>query len=274
MQKEIGKILKECRISAKMTVKEISEILINKGYKASESTIYSWENENSQPTPGAFLVMCGAYGIKNVLTTFGYNGYNSDGSIKLNIKEIEHIEKYRDLDDYGKETIDMIMKREYERSVRAKEATDQIESLKRQSATILELPAAGSPYKRLAEYYHSASAGSGVFILGNESSEKISVPATPENAIVDYVIKVSGDSMEPDYHDGDNVMVSQRVEMRHGDVGIFVVNGKAYIKEYGETELISRNPLADNIRISEHDNIVCMGKVVGKLEGPYEIISD
>lgn len=69
-------------------------------------------------------------------------------------------------------------------------------------------------------------------------------------------------------------MVSRRIEMRHGDVGIFVVNGKAYIKEYGETELISRNPNSPNIKIAEYDNIVCMGKVVGRLEEPYEIISN
>lgn len=55
---------------------------------------------------------------------------------------------------------------------------------------------------------------------------------------------------------------------------ISLMCGNAHIKEYGETELISRNPDADNIWISEYDNIVCMGKVVGKLEGPYEIISD
>lgn len=69
-------------------------------------------------------------------------------------------------------------------------------------------------------------------------------------------------------------MVSQRVEMRHGDVGIFVVNGKAYIKEYGKTELISHNPNFPNIQIAEYDNIVCMGKVIGKLEGAYKIISN
>lgn len=136
MHKEIGKTLKECRISAKMTVKEISEILKSKGYKASESTIYSWENENSQPTPGAFLVMCQAYGIKNVLNTFGYNGYNSDGSIQLNIKEIEHIETYRDLDDFGRETIDLIVKRELKRASQARDAADQIKALKEQTATI------------------------------------------------------------------------------------------------------------------------------------------
>lgn len=83
---------------------------------------------------------------------------------------------------------------------------------------------------------------------------------------MDYAIKVSGSSMEPDYFDGDIVLVSQKVELNHGDVGIFIVNNDAYIKEYGETELISRNPDADNIIISEYDNIVCMGKVVGKYE--------
>ncbi len=270
MQKEIGKTLKECRISAKMTVKEISEILINKGYKASESTIYSWENENSQPTPGAFLVMCGAYGIKDVLNTFGYNGYNDDGSIKLNIKEIELMENYRSLDPLGQSHVDTLLDWEVERAKQLQAARESPAPIL--SAVIDTVPRTGS-LTRLAEYYHSASAGGGIFILGNESSEKISVPATPENEIVDYVIKVAGDSMEPDYHDGDNVMVSQRVEIRHGDVGIFVVNGKPYIKEYGETELISRNPDSPNIKIAEYGNIVCMGKVVGRLEEPYEIIN-
>ena len=71
--------------------------------------------------------------------------------------------------------------------------------------------------------------------------------------------------MEPDYYDGDTVLVSQKVEINYGDIGIFIVNGNAYIKEYGKTELISHNPEADNIKISEHDNIVCMGKVIGCL---------
>lgn len=53
---------------------------------------------------------------------------------------------------------------------------------------------------------------------------------------------------------------------RYGDVGIFIVNGSAYIKEYDKTELVSRNPDVNNISISEFDNIVCMGKVIGKIE--------
>jgi len=78
---------------------------------------------------------------------------------------------------------------------------------------------------------------------------------------------------------GENGLISLNPEYppltNDGEVIIVLgeVLGKAYIKEYGETELISRNPDSPNIKIAEYDNIVCMGKVVGRLEEPYEIIS-
>ncbi len=129
MNKNIGKILKESRISSGISVKEISDILVSKGYKASESTIYSWENENSQPTPGAFLVMCGTYGIKNVFNTFGYNGYNEDGSIQLNIREIDIIEKYRFISTHspdGASVVDAVLDREYVIAEKLKEQVEKV----------------------------------------------------------------------------------------------------------------------------------------------------
>lgn len=122
MPKDIGKTLKECRASAKMSVREISDFLTQKGYRASESTIYSWENGNSQPTPGALLTMCKAYGVSNVMDTFGYNGFKEDGSLQLNIEEVNIIEKYRILDTHGKEMVDFTLEKEYERSVAIAEA--------------------------------------------------------------------------------------------------------------------------------------------------------
>lgn len=73
MKSSIGEILKKCRLESGKSVKDISDLLISKGFKASEKTIYSWENGNSQPTPSALLIMCKAYGIDDVLGTFGYN---------------------------------------------------------------------------------------------------------------------------------------------------------------------------------------------------------
>ncbi|MCM1192930.1 MAG: S24 family peptidase [Butyrivibrio sp.] len=167
----------------------------------------------------------------------------------------------------------MILNREFARVTTLEEKDRRIAELEANSTAIIELPARSGSH-HLAEYFRDASAGSGIFILGNEAASQISIPEASWDPRTDYVIRVNGNSMEPDYMDGDNVMVSQRVEMNYGDVGIFVVNGKAFIKEYGETELISRNPDSHNIPVHEGDNIVCMGKVIGKLGPDYEIISD
>lgn len=123
MSKDIGKTLKECRIAAKISVKQISDILTAKGFKASESTIYSWENNNSQPTPGALFVMCDTYGIDDILRTFGYNGYREDGSLQLNINEVEIIEKYRVLDEHGRDMVDTVLIKEYDRCITEEKIT-------------------------------------------------------------------------------------------------------------------------------------------------------
>lgn len=169
--------------------------------------------------------------------------------------EIQHIEKYRNLDPRGKSHVDSVLQWE----------TDRMKELQAAPAAVVEFHRPDGEDGRFLKYFRSASAGTGVFILGNEVTEQIAVPDTPESRQADFAIKVSGDSMIPDYEDGDIVMVSQKAEMNHGDVGIFIVNNNVYIKEYGETELISKNPASENIQISEYDNIVCMGKVIGKI---------
>lgn len=115
VSKDIGSTLKMSRMKAGLSVKQISSILTGKGYKASEKTIYSWENGNSQPSPDALLEMCDAYGIKDILSTFGYDGYNEDGSLQLNIKEQGLIEKFRNLDDTGKEHLFVLLDWELKR---------------------------------------------------------------------------------------------------------------------------------------------------------------
>lgn len=273
---EIGNVLRESRIKAKMSVEQVSRLLTECGFKASQKTVYSWENGNSRPDIEILMKLCDTYGIKDILKTFGYDGYKEDGSIQLNMKEIDIIEKYRFISTHspdGAVVVDTMLDREYSIAKTLKEKDSRIAELQAAPATIIELPSHfGTGH--LTEYFRDASAGAGIFILGNESASKIAIPDSDWDERTDYVIRVNGGSMEPDYMDGDNVMVSQHMELNYGDIGIFVVNGKAYIKEYGDTELISRNPDFPNITVHESDNIVCMGKVIGKLEGEHEIISD
>lgn len=179
------------------------------------------------------------------------------------------VKKYRSLDDFGRKSVDIVLEREFDRVKKIEELASRIaelEALEEHPATVIEIPTKETGYPmRLIGYYRSASAGSGIFILGNEDMEELRIPDTPKNRDVDFAINVDGDSMEPDFHDGDIALVSKKAEIFYGDVGIFIVDGNSYIKEYGKTELISRNPESPNIRISEYSNIVCMGKVIGKL---------
>lgn len=248
MPYDVGQTLKKCRINSKMTVKQISDILTQKGFKASESTIYSWENGNSQPTPGALLAMCEEYSITDVLSTFGYDGYNDDGSIQLSLKEIENVEKYRFISEYspkGMETVDYILNREHELAKQIKEFNES--SFESTTCT----------YPYLGKI---ACAGTG-FYFDDIPTDTIEAPYV-EGA--DFIIGVSGESMEPDYHDGEKLYVRKVEYLRNGDVGIFTIGNECFLKELGEDGLISRNKNYDDIPGDEKVRLI--GKVIGKVE--------
>ncbi len=126
---EIGSTLRASRIRSKMTVEQISKILTNQGYKASQKTVYSWENGNSKPDIEILMKLCDIYGIRDVLGAFGYNGYKENRSLQLNMKEVDMVEKYRDLDPHGKKMVDFTLNEEWEHSHELKSLTDKIASL-------------------------------------------------------------------------------------------------------------------------------------------------
>lgn len=244
----ISGFLKQLRKTSGFSANEVVKELQKYDIDISAKTLYGYESGLSMLNADAFVALCRIYKCDNPMDIFGTPSISS--------KEFNLVEKYRALDSRGRDIVNTVINKEVE----------HMKELEFSQSTVIDIPPRLENNTHFIEYHHSASAGSGVFILGNETVDQLPIPDTPENRKVDYAIKVSGNSMEPDYYDGDIVLVSQKVELNHGDVGIFIINNNAYIKEYGDTELISRNPDADNIMISEYDNIVCMGKVVGKYE--------
>ena len=135
------------------------------------------------------------------------------------------------------------------------------------NAAIIEFQAKRNSDLFVIPYYRGGiSAGTGIFILGNEAEDDIELPDIPEYHDADFALDVNGDSMEPSFNDGDIALVSQNMEMQTGDIGVFVINGNAFIKELGKNELISHNKEYPSIPIHEDDNVVCMGKVIGKFD--------
>lgn len=113
-KQECGNILREQRDAInKLSVEEVSNFLKNKGYKANKSTIYSWENGNSFPSPDIFLELCSLYGIKDVLSTFNYKSSFQNKEAKIDNPDI--IAKYSKLDEYGKNSVTNLINNEFER---------------------------------------------------------------------------------------------------------------------------------------------------------------
>ena len=89
---------------------------------------------------------------------------------------------------------------------------------------------------------------------------------SPASARADYVFRVNGDSMEPDYHSGDLVLVEKLnagAALRYGEIGAFIVGNETYIKRYEADGLHSRNPKYGVLRFGDEQAVYLIGRVVG-----------
>ena len=170
-------------------------------------------------------------------------------------EEIKLIQKYRDLDPHGKEIVDGALSVELKR----------IENERKKPPTVIEIDDTESHSIKLPYYDLPASAGTGEYLDEYNHFEYIYVPES-ENALrADYVMRVSGDSMEPKYYEGDKLLVKYTEAIDPGQIGIFVVNNERYVKKCGNGRLISLNPKCKDVIIGEFDEVRCEGKVIGKL---------
>lgn len=176
----------------------------------------------------------------------------------LKSSEYEHIQKYRATDQRGQAAVDYILNLEYDRTQEAiKEAS------KSYNDTIIPI------FNAVTLSHRSGAAGAGI----GESADNIDVvqldyPADKVPAGTDYTINVTGDSMLPTFADGDVLFCQHTQELNYGDIGIFILNGETYVKEYGKEGLISHNPDKERygiITIGDGDSLVVEGKVLGKL---------
>ena len=118
------------------------------------------------------------------------------------------------------------------------------------------------------DYYdHPASAGTGQY-LNDVRVERIELPVDVD---ADFVIPIKGDSMEPDYHDGDLVFIQTSVDLNDGVIGVFNYNGDAYIKQLfidkEQAHLHSLNAAYKDMPITPETDFRIIGEVVDLYRG-------
>lgn len=132
MKKDFSETLKDLRIQAGYTQKQVYDLL---GIR--QSTFSAWETGRAEPSADMLLKLCKLYKVNDIFSAFGYDGYNEDGSIQLNLPEIELVENYRKLDPQGKEHINTILDWEAKRTTTIAGQAARIAELEQSNITQL-----------------------------------------------------------------------------------------------------------------------------------------
>lgn len=250
----IGKRIKEAREKLGLTQSELADKIGVTG-----SAITNYEKGTSHPKEPIMYKLIDALDVDaNYLFQ---DVVNTASKIKdVTLAEHELISKIRALDDYGRETIEMLLDRELKRVHELKTTREDM-----YGELPFDIPEKGTPTKIVAFFPKIASAGSGDYLFDYIPSDTIEVPLDYVSEEADFVVGVNGDSMEPYYHDGDKVLVKKTTEKLQMDkVGIFMIGNDVLIKRVGETGLISDNKRYSGIPYTGTQDIKLIGEVLGK----------
>lgn len=229
--RELGKIIAKNRKAHKMNQGELAKELESYGIYVKQTSISAWESGATQPSARQLLAICEIFEIYDVYTEFiGKNPVNP----------------FRNLNEEG---VNKVM--------------DYIHLLERTGdyrlADIIPLHVV----RERKVFYTTVSAGTGSFLDG-EAYEMYASPDIPEEAT--FGVHVNGDSMEPRYHNEELVWIEQTEQLDDGEIGIFYLDGNAYIKKFQNnkkgTYLISLNKKYDPIPVTENSSFRIFGRVL------------
>lgn len=231
---KIGNILAEARKSRHLSQPELATELEKFGISKSHKSISAWEKGLAEPNCTTLMALSKILGITDI-----YDRYYGDTP--------EH--PYTLLNDEGKAKADDYIGLLVDSGKYAKHTAEIIEFVPRE----------------VKLFYLPASAGPGEFLESTVGYEMVSLPEEAP-ADTDFMIKIQGDSMEPQFMDGQLVYVKQQESVENGEIGIFGLDGKSYIKKLRSTPegnyLISLNPKYDPIPIRTEVAFKIFGKVV------------
>jgi len=194
----IGSRIDEARRDAGLSLSEFSDLLKQYGVTMSPSGINKWAKGSALPNAYQLMAVCHALDLE---VDVGF--FTGDHMPLLNEAGLKKVREYRD---------DLIASGNYKPE--------------RQLASIIK-------YIEMPVSSLAVSAGTGAF-LDEGNFETVSFPEKSVPKGADFGLRVSGDSMEPVYHDGQIVWVEKCNALSVGEVGIFSYDGEGYLKVYSE----------------------------------------
>ena len=236
-----GELIRRQRKAKRMNQEELGALV-----RVGKNAVGAWEAGRSRPDVGSVPVICEALDL-TLEEFFGMQEAQAfaEGADGITPEERSTvIRRYGALNSYNRQVI-----------------LRQMSVLKEMQEDIRK------PRKviRLFRNELAASAGPGE-VLEAARGEEVYLYADQIPDRADEIIRVNGNSMEPTYYDGDQVLVRHTTSVRPGEIGVFTCGDTGYIKEYREDGLHSHNPAYAPLSFSENDAVRCVGKVIGKVQ--------
>ena len=207
-----------------------------------KNTISNWEQGKSRPDINLLPALCQALGI----TVYELLDME-DPSPVYTAAEKKLLHQYRQLSDGHRHVIDKLA----------------------DSLLLVERAENRPAITKRIFFDKPLAAGVGDPTEQEDRGTPIYLYSSPTVEIADCVFAINGESMEPDFHDGDKVLV-QRIrtgsDLQFGEVGAFMVGNETYIKVYEEDGLHSLNPVFPTMRFEDEEAVYLIGRVLGVIE--------
>lgn len=231
-----AEVIRKYRLRQGVEAKSLS---LSLGFSANAVT--NWERGFSRPDIDTIPRLCEALRIP-VRELLGM-----DAEDEISGPELTHMTAYRSLSADRRRIVDQLTESMYRQQEDAR-----LESIR-------------AAFRPCILYEEAAAAGIGSPMDGISDSTTVYVRVSPVLERTDFLIRVNGESMEPDYPDGSIVCVQRTEELREGETGIFVLNGESYLKQYTRHGLHSLNPDYADIPVYEGNDCKTVGRVIGVL---------
>lgn len=231
MKNPFGEKLCALRKQKGVSQKQLAALLKKRGVDVTNQAVSKWESGASLPNALQFLAVCDALDITDVGGAFSgrssevFKGLNEEGRAKV----AEFAAFLRDSGCYDAE----------------------------------DAPTPRGSRIRTLPVYSLSDSTDGVF-LDRADYQSVRVGSeTPLSA--NFGVVVEGDSMLPEYKDGEIVWIEQRAQIENGNVGVFIYEGKAYFKRLrdrvGGVRLQSLDVNYPDVIIAYPERLITLGRL-------------
>ena len=232
-----GRAIREGRLNKGMTQPQLAAQL-----GVTKNTVCNWESGFARPDMDLVLSLCRALDI-SLVTLFG----GEDEWDGLTAAQKRHLKSYGLLGPRDQAAVDAL--------------TEALLSMEDEETR-----------KRCLEgftaRFHNANlaaAGSVNPLEDGLSGETEFLRCSELTRRTDEIVTVTGDSMEPTFYAGDDLLVEHTDTLHPGEIGLFVINGEGFVKECGEGGVISHNRAYPFRRFCPGDDVRIAGRVLGKV---------